>query len=141
MAIATKASWCYTATTWTLTVAQCALRSSSTGWDSNGDPSKEQVGDDCNEPVTCLAYSPISNEGNFQFGALAANESVSAKLTSWGVPSQMFSTFEAAALVESAVFVAFEFSVVAGGDGHVEGNVGTARLNNGTVQMGPSKNL
>ena len=48
----------------------------------------------------------------------------------------MFKTYAAAALVESSIFQAFQFTLEAGGDGKVEANVGTARKFNGTVQLG-----
>ena len=102
-------------------------------WNKRGDPHDWE--DDCHSPKQCLAYD-IKNAGTFKFGALKAGKSIPDQLKAWKVPTQMYTTFEAAALVESSIFQAFKFTVEAGENGLVEANVGTARKFNGTVQLG-----
>eukprot|EP00939_MAST-03C_sp_MAST-3C-sp1_P003022 g3022.t1 len=104
-------------------------------WNEKGHPASSQTDDDCHMPPQCLAYS-VTNDGGFNFTSLADPKDLDHVLGSWGVPSEMYSAFEAASLVESATFGAFEFSVKTGDKGSVQAFVGTCRKFNGTVQVG-----
>lgn len=105
-------------------------------WNEKGKPASGQTDEDCHMPPQCLAYEEPKSTGAFKWTELDSIDKLQDTLSSWGVPTDMFSTFHAAALVESANFAAFQLTVKTGDKGIVDAHVGTARKYNNTYQLG-----
>ena len=100
-------------------------------WNEEG--KAEDDSEFCNEPKKCLVYSTESN-GDFKFDNVTA-DGLHAKLDSWNVPSDMYSAFDAAVLLDSADFKTFDLAI---GDhkASYRANVGSARKWQGSVYLG-----
>eukprot|EP00746_Dinoflagellata_sp_MGD_P003574 gnl/MRDRNA2_/MRDRNA2_106928_c0_seq1.p1 gnl/MRDRNA2_/MRDRNA2_106928_c0~~gnl/MRDRNA2_/MRDRNA2_106928_c0_seq1.p1 ORF type:complete len:235 (+),score=45.19 gnl/MRDRNA2_/MRDRNA2_106928_c0_seq1:41-745(+) len=102
-------------------------------WNSKGEPSG-QTEKDCHMPPQCLMYS-YKNTGAFNFTNISASANLHQQLAAWGVPSEMYKAYDAAALVESADFQTFNFEVN-DHKAHFDAHIGTLRKWQGSVYLG-----
>jgi len=103
-------------------------------WNDKGHPAKEQTDNDCHMPPQCLMYDN-KDDGDFHFVNISASADLHQQLNAWNVPSHMYHAFDAAALVESATFVAFNLDVN-DHKAHFDAHVGTLRKWQGSLYLG-----
>lgn len=76
-------------------------------WSPTGAP---QDGAGCNIPYNCLLYGAAPT-GDLQYASQPSADDWHAVLQKWGVPPDMFPMFNAALLVESAIFQTFDYTI------------------------------